>query len=111
MPSSWRNAGQIKLLATLGMWIRQHGYVNLEGVSVVRLDTGWIDLQQCKPLYLIRDSGVTGAVSGRPRNEHVMHHCVSRKRSSMADRILFAGRSSNDFIGLWLRWGRWPKAD
>jgi hypothetical protein len=111
MLSSWQTAGHIKLLTTLGMWIRQHGHVNLEGVCVVRLGTGWIDLQQCKPLYLIRDSGVTGAVSGRPRNEPAMQDCVCRRRSSMAHRALFAGCISNSPIGPWMKWGRWPKAD
>jgi hypothetical protein len=26
------------------------GHVNVEGVDVARLDAGWIDLRQCRPL-------------------------------------------------------------
>lgn len=36
-------------LTSLGMWIRQLGNFNVEGVEFVRLVTGWIDLQQVDP--------------------------------------------------------------
>ena len=50
MRHTWQDAAHIKLLTTLGMWISQHVDVNVEGVGVVRLGTGWVDLQQSRPL-------------------------------------------------------------
>jgi hypothetical protein len=77
---SWRNAAHIRMLTGLGMWIRLHGQVNVEGVNGVRLGAQRIDLQQCRtPVWrLIRiASGTTGSVPGRSRDEHLMQTCVS----------------------------------